>query len=80
VRGEIGVNSETKKRIEALRQQLRENPALKCSKCNTNIHEALTGKYETDYGVLCKRCFSEYLGEEIEKHPIRAAPLEKASK
>jgi len=77
--GECGVEKNTKRRIEKLRKQLRENPALPCSKCGINIHEAITGKYETSHGVLCKRCFSEYIGEEIEKYPLRTAPLERSA-
>lgn len=76
--GESGVE-DTKRRIEQLRKQLRENPALQCSKCGIHIHEAITGKYETGVGVLCRRCFSECIGEEIEKHPLRTAPLEKSA-
>jgi hypothetical protein len=79
VRGGSGVNSATKKRIAELRHQLSVNPALPCSKCGIHIHEAITGKYETEQGVLCKRCFSELLGKEIETHPLRAAPLEKTA-
>lgn len=79
MRGECGVNAETKKRITELRKQLRENPALPCSKCGIHIHEAITGKYDTEQGVLCRRCFSERFGEEIEKYPLRTAPLEKTA-
>jgi len=79
-RGEFGVNEATKKRIEDLRKQLREHPALRCSGCGTIIHEAITGKYETDHGILCKLCFVKRVGNEIEKYPIKSAPLERASK
>jgi hypothetical protein len=66
--------------ITKLRAELRERPALKCAKCGHVIHETITGKYETAYGVLCKKCFAEMLGAEIEKHPIRSAPVERARK
>jgi formylmethanofuran dehydrogenase subunit E len=69
-----------KERIARLRAELHKNPALICSKCGSVIHETITGKYETADGVLCKLCFSEILGAEIEKHPIRSAPTERASK
>jgi len=78
--GEFRMNDSSKRRIAELRKRLSEHPALKCAKCGINIHETITGKYETAYGVLCKICFSKLLGEEIEKHPIRIAPLERASK
>ncbi len=61
----------TKARIENLRGQI-ETP-LKCSNCKVPIHEPLTGRYDTLDEVLCKNCFSEKLGEEIEGHPIRAS-------
>lgn len=69
-----------RERIGELRKQLHKQPALKCAKCGAIIHETITGRYETDYGVLCKLCFCSYVGEEIERHPIGPAPLEKASK
>ena len=66
------MNAQTKKRIESLRDQLREKPALICSNCGVHIHEAITGKYETQEGALCRRCFAKILGKEIETTPIRS--------
>lgn len=80
LKGEMRMNEVIKERIARLRAELHKHPALVCSKCGSIIHETITGKYETANGVLCKICFSEFLGAEIEKHPIRSAPLEKVSK
>lgn len=77
--GVIKVDMESKERIIKLRKQLLQNPALKCSDCGTNIHETITGKYDTDFGPLCKHCFAKRLGEEVENNPVGPAPLEKAS-
>jgi hypothetical protein len=59
----------TRSRIENLRKQIM--VPLNCSNCNTPIHEPLTGRYDTSSGVLCKNCFSDRLGDELEIHPVR---------
>jgi|GEM_PF-967753 len=64
---------------EIIREKIRElrrmlpAPSV-CSDCKKPIHEGITGRYDTASGALCKSCFVEQIGDEIEKHPI-CAPL-----
>ena len=53
---------------------------MKCADCGTEISEELNQTpYETDFGILCQKCFCKRLGDEIEKHPI-GIPRELARK
>lgn len=45
----------------------------KCCKCETVLHEVLTGKRKTADGYACSDCFYELLGVEIEANPIASA-------
>jgi hypothetical protein len=76
-KGENGLNSKTKARLEQLHAQFKGNPAITCKVCGNPIHEAITGKYDTEGGTLCRICFSEAIGNEIDEHPLRSMPPKK---
>ncbi len=61
-----------KKKIEQLRKELPE--PQKCSRCPKplfEIHESTdTEPYQIAGKPVCKECYFEALGDEVEKHPI----------
>ena len=40
----------------------------KCSDCGEEILDYPS--FETDFGILCRKCFAKRVGKEIEIHPI----------
>lgn len=52
-------------RLEELRP-----PIETCSVCAKRLQETVTGRHETDAGVVCSDHYYERLGDIIELHPI----------
>jgi hypothetical protein len=50
----------------------------RCSVCNVELQETITGKRETPSGFACSDCYYGQLGEEIELHPIGSAGIRRA--
>ena len=61
-----------KTKIEELRKQL--PPHEKCSKCPNPLFNYSVSSDEEPYRIgglpVCKECYFDALGEEVEKHPI----------
>jgi len=73
---EIGSRKEArKKRLEMRKEILKSS---ECSKCHNPISEFLQSSdfepHTIDGKQVCKDCWTEGLGEEIEKHPIGYKP------
>lgn len=45
----------------------------RCSKCDVELQETLTGKRDTPLGPACSDCYFDQLGAEVEKSPIGSA-------
>ncbi len=64
-----------KKRLEFKKRLLK---SADCSRCHSPISEFLQSSdfepHTIDGKQVCKNCWTEELGEEIEKHPIGGMP------